>query len=172
LDVLLRAVAVLRRRGVEARVLLVGDGPMREELMRLTAELGLTEYVEFTGAVGHDDVPAMLRRMDIFAIPSTWEGFGVAALEASAMGLPVVGSNIHGLPDVVLDGETGVLVPAGDTSKLADAIARLAEDSGLRARMGEAGRAFVVEEYRWEDNARLMETLYDQLTVAATGSRS
>jgi glycosyltransferase involved in cell wall biosynthesis len=114
----------------------------------------------------------MLRRMDIFAIPSTWEGFGVAALEASAMGLPVVGSNIHGLPDVVLDGETGVLVPAGDTSKLADAIARLAEDSGLGARMGEAGRAFVVEEYRWEDNARLMETLYDQLTVAATGSRS
>ena len=59
--------------------------------------------------MAHADVPAVLRRLDIFAMPSTWEGFGVSALEASAMELPVVASNIHGIPDVVLDGETGIL---------------------------------------------------------------
>ena len=144
-------------------MLLVGDGPSRDELVRLAAELKLEDRVEFTGAVAHDDVKAMLERMDIFAIPSTWEGFGVAALEASAMELPVVGSRIHGLPDVVIEGETGLLVPAADPVPLADAIAKLALDPQLRRRMGEAGRAFVLKEYRWQDNARLMEVLYDEM---------
>jgi glycosyltransferase involved in cell wall biosynthesis len=160
---LLRAAAILRERGVDVRVLLVGDGPTREELVRLEAELKLEDRVEFTGEVAHDEVKAMLERMDIFAIPSTWEGFGVAALEASAMELPVVGSRIHGLPDVVIEGETGFLVPPADPAPLADAIEKLAVDRGLRRRMGVAGRAFVEKEYRWQDNARLMEVLYDEM---------
>jgi glycosyltransferase involved in cell wall biosynthesis len=163
LDVLLRAVALMRDRGIETQVILAGDGPNREELVRLAAELGLSTRVEFVGEVAHEDVPAVLRRMEIFVIPSTWEGFGVAALEASAMELPVVGSNIHGLPDVVLDGETGLLVPAGDGAKLAEAIGRLIADRDLRRRMGAAGRTFVLREYRWEDNARLMEALYERV---------
>jgi glycosyltransferase involved in cell wall biosynthesis len=163
LDVLLRAAARLREQAVDLHVLLVGDGPARNDLVRLAAELKLDDRVEFTGEVAHDEVPAMLQRMDIFAIPSTWEGFGVAALEASAMELPVVGSRIHGLPDVVIEGETGLLVPPADPVSLADAIARLALDPQLRQRMGQAGRAFVQKEYRWQDNARLMEALYDQM---------
>lgn len=163
LEYLLRAVAALRDRGVVLDVVLAGDGPSRPALERLTGELGLRERVEFTGELAHADVPRVLQRLDIFAMPSTWEGFGVSALEASAMELPVVASNIHGIPDVVLDGETGLLVPPADVDALATAIGRLAADAALRRTMGAAGRAYVEREYRWEDNAALMEQLYARI---------
>ncbi len=161
---LLRAVAMLRDRGIALDVVLAGDGPSRAGLARLAEELGLRERVEFLGEVAHDDVPGVLQRLDIFAMPSTWEGFGVSALEASAMELPAVASDIHGIPDVVLDGETGLLVPPADVGALADAIARLAGDAALRRAMGAAGRAYVERAYRWQDNAALMERLYADVT--------
>ncbi len=95
-------------------------------------------------------------------MPSTYEGFGVAALEAEAMEVPVVASRIHGIPDVVLDGETGLLVPPRDRQALAAALDRLASDGGLRRRLGHAGRAFVAEHYSWEDNVAQMEALYEE----------
>jgi glycosyltransferase involved in cell wall biosynthesis len=159
-DHLLRAVAQLRGRGVALRVLLAGDGPSREPLQRLARELGLDDAVEFAGDVAYTDVPAILQRLDIFAMPSTWEGFGVSAVEAAAMRLPAVASNIHGIPDVVLNGVTGLLVPAGDVAALGGAIERLVADPALRQRMGEAARAYIQREYRWQDNAALMERLY------------
>lgn len=164
-EYLLRAVAALRDRGVELDVVLAGDGPSRAALERLTDECGLRAHVEFLGEVAHDDVPAVLQRLDIFAMPSTWEGFGVSALEASAMELPVVASNIHGIPDVVLGGETGLLLPPADVGALADAIALLAGDASLRSTMGAAGRAYVERAYRWQDNAALMERLYADMTA-------
>ena len=164
-EYLLRAVAALRDRGVELDVVLAGDGPSRAALERLTGELELREHVEFLGEVAHDDVPAVLQRLDIFAMPSTWEGFGVSALEASAMELPGVASNIHGIPDVVLSGETGLLLPPADIGALAEAIALLAGDASLRRTMGVAGRAYVEREYRWQDNAALMERLYADMTA-------
>lgn len=168
LDDLLRAVAILRDRLVDVDVVLAGDGPARDQLTRLAADLRLTDRIEFAGDTPHAAVPAVLRRIDIFAMPSTWEGFGVSALEASAMRLPVVASNIHGIPDVVVDGETGILLPPADPPSLAAAIERLAADPALRARMGDAGRAWVEREYRWQDNAALMERLYDEMLAPAS----
>lgn len=169
-DVLLRAVARLRDRGVTLDVVLAGDGPSRGSLEQLARTLGLGERVQFLGEVDHEGVPAVLRRLDIFAMPSTWEGFGVSAIEASAMQLPVVASNIHGIPDVVADGETGLLVPPSDVDSLAAALERLAGDAGLRRSMGEAGRAYVRRHYDWTQNAALMECLYDELTGGQTGA--
>ncbi len=166
---LLRAAALLRDSGVHVDVVLAGDGPSRVTLERLTDELSLRDRVQFAGEIAHDDVPSILARFDIFAMPSTWEGFGVSALEASAMELPVVASAIHGIPDVVLDGETGLLVPPSAPPALADAIGRLVQDPELRARMGRAGRAYVEREYRWQDNARLMEALYDEMLARPAG---
>lgn len=162
---LLRAVAALDTRGVTVDVLLAGDGPSRPALEALAAELRIAERVAFAGEVAHDEVPGVLQRLDVFAMPSTWEGFGVGALEASAMELPVVASDIHGIPDVVVDGETGILVPARDTGAIASAIARLAGDPTVRRAMGAAGRAFVERHYRWQDNAALMEALYAEALV-------
>ncbi|HEY8171601.1 MAG TPA: glycosyltransferase family 4 protein, partial [Dehalococcoidia bacterium] len=164
LDVLLRAVALIRERGTVLDVALAGDGPSRRGLEQLTERLGLRERVRFLGHVEHRDVPRVLQEADLFAVPSTWEGFGVSAVEASAMELPVVASNIHGLPDVVVDGETGLLVPPSDPGALAGAIERLAGDAELRATMGSAGRRYVERNYRWQDNVRLMESLYESVT--------
>lgn len=160
---LLRAVAKLRASGASLDVLLAGDGPSRGSLERLARDLGLEACVTFLGDVPHEQVPEVLQRLDIFAMPSTWEGFGVSAVEAGAMGLPAVASDVHGIPDVVVDGETGILVPPANADALAAAIGRLAADPELRRRMGAAGRAFVEKNYRWQDNARLMERLYDEM---------
>ena len=167
-DSLLRAVATLRARGLALHVLLAGDGPSREPLQRLAAELQLDAQVEFAGELSHEDVPALLQRLDIFAMPSTWEGFGVSAVEAAAMALPAVASNVHGIPDVVLDGETGILIPPADAGALANAIERLAADAELRRTMGDAARRFVEREYDWKQNTALMERLYDKMLAHRT----
>jgi glycosyltransferase involved in cell wall biosynthesis len=159
---LLLAAALLRDRGCLIDLLLAGDGPSRPALERLVASLDISAQVEFLGDVAHHDVPSVLQRMDIFAMPSTWEGFGVSAVEASAMQLPVVASNIHGIPDVVVDGDTGILVPAADPPAIAAALHRLAVDPALRRTMGAAGREFVTANYRWQDNAAKMAHLYTQ----------
>ncbi len=163
LEHLLRAVALLRGSGVTLDVVLAGDGPSRPALEQLAAELAIGPRVKFLGELPHEGVPAVLQGLDIFAMPSTWESFGVAAAEASAMELPVVASDIHGIPDVVVDGETGLLVRSASPPALAAAIARLAGDAALRARMGAAGRAFIERHYRWQDNAALMERLYEEV---------
>jgi glycosyltransferase involved in cell wall biosynthesis len=168
LDDLLRAVAQLGGRGMPLRVVLAGDGPWRARLARLAERLGLAERVDFRGEITHERVPAVLGEFDIFAMPSRAEGFGVAALEAQAMELPVVATRVHGIPDVVQDGVTGLLVPPRDTEALADAIARLAADAELRVAMGRAGRAFVEARYRWEENTAQMERLYRSLLPAFT----
>jgi glycosyltransferase involved in cell wall biosynthesis len=158
---LLEAFAVVTGHHPQARLVLAGEGPERQRLERLAARLGLGERVRFLGEVPHEQVPEVLQQLDIFAMPSTYEGFGVAALEAEAMELPVVASRIHGIPDVVLDGETGLLVPARDRQALAGALERLAVDGDLRRRLGQAGRAFVAEHYSWQENTAQMEALYE-----------
>jgi glycosyltransferase involved in cell wall biosynthesis len=99
----------------------------------------------------------------MFIVPSLTdrESFGVAAVEASVCGLPVIASRVGRLPEVVLGGKTGLLVPPGDIDALAFAISRLLADPALRAQMGQAGRQFVLGCYHWEDNAELMEQLYN-----------
>jgi L-malate glycosyltransferase len=170
LEYLLRAVALLLERAgarhepvPEVEVVLAGDGPSRESLERLAVELLIDARVRFLGDVPHEDVPGVLQSFDIFAMPSTWEGFGVSALEAGAMELPVVASDVHGIPDVVRHDETGILVPPRDAESIAGAIARLIADADLRRAMGAAGRAFVERNYRWQDNAALMERLYEEM---------
>jgi len=165
LSVLLDAAARLHHEGRTFQLLIAGDGPERQKLQRQAQRLGIAATTDFRGEVRHDHVPAVLGEMDVFAMPSLAEGFGVAALEAAATGLPVVASNVHGIPDVVDQDRTGLLVPSRDSAALAAELARLLDDAGLRARMGAAGRAFVEARYRWGDNAARMERLYESLVA-------
>jgi glycosyltransferase involved in cell wall biosynthesis len=165
---LLRAVALLRDRGLDVELLLAGEGPSRKQIEGLINDLALTDRVELLGWLDHAALPAFLQRLDIFALPSTWEGFGVSAVEASAMELPIVASDVHGIPDVVVDERTGILVPPANASALAEAIERLVLAPELRRSMGEHGRKFVEANYRWSDNAALMERLYTEMTSRTT----
>jgi glycosyltransferase involved in cell wall biosynthesis len=166
-DVLVRAYAQFGERvGPEAfartDLVVVGGGPALGEYTALAGSLGLADRVRFVGQVAHADVPAAITGFDVFVVPSVLdsESFGVAAVEAQACGVPVVVSDVGGLPEVVLDGETGFVVPPRDPAALADRMRLLAEDAGLRARLGRAGREHAVATYTWERNAALMLEVY------------
>jgi glycosyltransferase involved in cell wall biosynthesis len=116
-----------------------------ETLRGLSHKLGLDRSVTFHGAVQDDrEVRAAYQEAHLFALPSLQEGFGIVFLEAMASGLPVVAARAGAAPEVIADGETGLLVPPGDSTALADALLRLLRDPEMRRRMGEAGRARVL----------------------------
>jgi len=150
-EVLLEAVSQLP----ETELLLVGDGPRRAELERLAGELGIGERVRFLGV--RNDVPEILANGDIYVQPSHWEGFGIAALEAMASGLPVVASNVAGLREVV--GEAGLLFEAGSATNLRECLARLIADPDLGFRLGGTG-AQRSQEFSIEATAVAYRELY------------
>jgi L-malate glycosyltransferase len=166
IDVLLRAFAQLPA-APGLSLLVVGDGPQRAELEALAATLGIAHRVRFAGAVAHAEVPAWLQRMDVYAAVSRLdsESFGVAVLEASACALPVVVSDAGGLPEVVVDGKTGLVVPREDPAALAAALARLLADGGLRQRLGQAGRQRVQQHYEWSHCVERMLDCFDQVAA-------
>jgi glycosyltransferase involved in cell wall biosynthesis len=140
---LVRALASLGARSFEA--VIVGDGPDRRAVEAEIERLGLVQAARLAGE--RDDVPELLAGADIFVLSSRSEGLPLSILEAMSAGLPVVASRVGGVPEVVLDGETGLLVPPGDPSSLAAAIERLLVDPDLRARLGTAGRARIEESF-------------------------
>jgi glycosyltransferase involved in cell wall biosynthesis len=170
-DLLLRAFAGLvadadvQALPDECRLLVVGDGPQRAELESLARELGIASCTEFAGAVAHAEVPAWLNRFDVYAAPSRLdsESFGVAVIEASACALPVVVSDVGGLPEVVRDGQTGLIVPRDDVPALQAALKRLVLDASLRERLGRGGRAHVEREYEWGHCVDVMERCLERL---------
>jgi glycosyltransferase involved in cell wall biosynthesis len=151
---------VLRRRP-DAAVLIVGDGPLRNDLEGRARSLGVGDRVRFSGHLG--DVASVLGAADLFALPSLNEGLGLALVEAMATGLAAVASRVGGVPEVVVDGETGLLTPPRDAGALAGAVLRLMEDAGERRRMGEAGRARVRQHFSIERTVRETERLYEEL---------
>lgn len=148
LDVLLDALARLPA-AASFELTLAGDGPLRHELAGQVGRLGLDDRVRFAGWVSRDDMPGTLRRADAFVFPSRDEGMPNAVLEAMASGLPVAATRISGNEELVVHGETGLLVPPDDPAALAEALARLVADRALCRRLGAAGREKAVREYSW-----------------------
>ena len=147
------------------------DGPQAAEYKHLAVALGLHQgRVHFYGGLPHAQMPQALNGLDVFVAPSRRESFGVSVLEASACALPVVASAVGGLPEVVQHGVTGLLVPPGDVSALAAALATLADDPALRLSMGRAGRQMVQARYAWPFCVQQMLAAYDQV-LAASGRR-
>jgi glycosyltransferase involved in cell wall biosynthesis len=135
---LLEAAQVLKDRGRDVRFVIAGKGELASELKARARELGVADAVEFAGFV--TDMKRFLAGLDVFALPSLWEGFGFAQVEAMAMGLPVAAFDVSSIPEVVAHEETGLLAPAGDARALAEHLDRLVLDEKLRRGMGEAGR--------------------------------
>lgn len=145
------------------RLWLIGRGQAEARLRALAAELGLEDRVTFEGLVPNESIQECHARIDVFAMLSNAESFGVAALEAQACGKPVVATAVGGLPEVVQDGVTGFLVPPRDPGAAAAAIARLVRDDGLRASMGAAARKRVESLYDWKLCALQRASIYESL---------
>lgn len=163
LDVLVRAMA-----HVDARLVLVGDGPLRESLQALAQDAGVATKVHFAGEVSEDELVAWYHACDVFALPSVTraEAFGMVQVEAMACGKPVVSTNLPtGVPWVNRDGETGLVVSPGDVEALAGALARLAADPVLRGRLGEGGRDRVAGEFTAERMAARAVSMYSEVTA-------
>jgi sugar transferase (PEP-CTERM/EpsH1 system associated) len=156
-DVLLEASARLEG----AHTVIVGDGPERTRLEAMAHRLGLAPRVHFVGQ--QLDVRPWLAALDVFLLPSDWEGMSNALLEAMAAGLPVVATAVGGTPEVVVEGATGFLVPPGDPAALAEVTTRLLGDSDLRSAMGEAGRARAERHFSIAETVRRTEELYTTL---------
>lgn len=164
--VLLEAAARLRDdpRGAQVRFVFAGDGPQTDNLKARIAELHLQDRVFLLGL--RRDIPAVMAGLDLFVLPTLEEALGTSYIEAQAMGLPVIGTRVGGVPETMREDETGLLVPAEDAPALAEAIATLASDGQRRHTMGEAGSRFVRETYCLERMVDGMEALYRRLLVA------
>ena len=155
-DLILRAVADLTRRGVTCRLVIAGRGSHGSRLEKLSASLGLTDRVEFLGYVSETDKIELLRRSWVHLLTSPKEGWGIANLEAAACGTPTIASDSPGLRDSVVDGKTGVLVPHADVEALAERIEHLLVDDLVRGQMGLEARRFA-ERFSWDASAASME---------------
>lgn len=158
-----RAMGELILRGRRVHGFLQGTGPQLEEVRALILKLGLQDVLEIRGRVPLDEMPSVYAAMDICVMPSIQESFGVAALEAQSMCVPVVATPVEGLKEVLLDGVTGLYVAPGDPYALANALDQLILDPVLRRTMGEAGRNFVLENFDWRVSVKIMEDIYMQL---------
>ena len=165
-----RALAQVRKSR-PAVLLLVGDGPEREAVEALATSLGVREAVSFTGE--RRSIGDLFAHADLFLLPSERESFGLAALESLASGVPVVASDVGGVPEVVAHGKTGWLVPAGDPGAMALAVLSLLEDPGRRAAMGKAARASALARFQPGPLVSEVERIYREILarpVRAAGS--
>ncbi|GAA2250192.1 glycosyltransferase family 4 protein [Streptomyces atrovirens] len=156
-DTLIRAMPAILAAEPDTVLLIVGGGPYEKDLRRLAHDTGVAASVRFTGSVPWSELPAHYGAGDVFAMPCRTrrggldvEGLGIVYLEASATGLPVVAGDSGGAPDAVLEGETGWVVPGDSADQTADRVTTLLADEELRRRMGERGREWVEQKWRWD----------------------
>lgn len=158
-EVLLRALALLRRQGVSPRLRVAGDGEHRAALERTAARFGVADQVDFLGRRGPAEIRWLLERSAALVVPSTYEGMPLVVLEAMVEGVPVVASRVSGIPEVVLDPETGWLVPPEDPRALAAALAELLAAPAAARLRGERGRERLEARYRPAVVAELWESI-------------
>ncbi|MDY7011092.1 MAG: glycosyltransferase [Planctomycetota bacterium] len=160
LPMLLEAIGRLRSNRSDIHLVVAGDGPEAAVLEKVLSEdeSGLTIWLGQT-----DDVAGVLAAADVFALPSRWEGFGLAAAEAMAAGLPVIGTKVPGLTELIEDGVSGLLIDSEDTDALMAVINRLADDRDERMRLGSAAQQRVRDNFSIEANVTAHERLYESV---------
>jgi glycosyltransferase involved in cell wall biosynthesis len=161
-DILLKAFQYARDRCKSQLFLrIAGSGPMEAQLKRDAAQLGLADIIEWVGWVGTtEELRDFYHSIDVFIMPSRRESFGVSAVEASASGLPVIASRFGGIPEIVIHGETGLLVDPNDVDGFGEAIVTLSEDGDLRKQMAMKGRMRAEDRFDWRVSVRDMVTIY------------
>jgi glycosyltransferase involved in cell wall biosynthesis len=167
-EVLIDAAVTLRRRGIKATAVIVGDGRRRTELKRRVEELGATDFVIFTGRVAHDQVLDYYALLDVFVIPRVSERAArlvtpLKPFEAMAAGVPLVTSDLEALREIIGDGERGLSFTAGNAEALASVLSELEADPAKRTDMALRARSWVISERRWSANGERYAKLYERL---------
>ena len=162
-DILIRAMPQILKHFPDTRLLLVGQGKMEGELKTLTQKLGLDNHVRFYPVV--NQTAEMLPIFDVICVPSRQEGLGLSIMEAQATGIPVVASNVGGIPTLIEEGKTGLLVEAGNPDALAQAVVSLLQDKNKAQSLGQAARRFIEEKYSAEKMVEKTVSLYKKLMV-------
>lgn len=145
-------------------LLIIGDGPDRAELHEKASKLGLDRYIRWFGALPQQEVFRLYRAMDVFVMPSLYEGFGLAAAEAMAAGLPVIGTRVDGLSEIIEDGVTGYILPVGDSQELANVLIHMLSNPEEREMMGQKGKDRVQEFFSLQRFNRSTLAAYDELS--------
>jgi glycosyltransferase involved in cell wall biosynthesis len=166
-DLVLEAFATAFREYPHLSLTMLGGGPLRDALETQAASLGITAAVTFHDRVEMDESIRRIGESDIMVMPSRREAFGVAAVEAAACGLPVIATKVGGIPEIVQDGTSGILISPDDRQALSQAILRLATDRELRVAMGQAGRKIAEERFDLNRNLNQMEALYREVLSAS-----
>ena len=163
IDILIKAFHIVQKEHSNVTLDIAGIGYQLEELKELAAKLHLEDKVNFLGWIENDEVPKVLNTFDIYIAPSTLdsESFGVAILEASACEIPVIVSDVGGLPEVVNHDETGIVVERNNVNALAEAIKKLIASPEIRKSMGVNGRKHVLANYEWESCVEKMKSIYN-----------
>lgn len=162
---LIEAMSVLRTGPDDVRLVLVGKGPEEGPLRETAVRNGVADRIHFIGAVDHTRVIALMKAADIFVLPSLEEAFGIVLVEAMSQGLPVVASDVQGIPSIIEDGVNGYLVPAGDRLALADRIRHLLENEAIGREMGERNRQDSAR-YQWDGLAERYVDIYRKIQAS------
>ncbi|MEM3906770.1 glycosyltransferase family 4 protein [Saccharolobus sp.] len=160
LNYLIMALNLVVKEKPKVKLVMCGRGPMLPKILCLVKKFGLEKNVVFKGCVERDKLPSLLGSAQLYVLPSLKEGMPYALLEAMSCGLPVVGSNIPGINDVIINGENGFLVPVKNSEALADAILTLLSDAKLRRKLGQNARKLIVEKYDWNKIVEKVEKVY------------
>jgi glycosyltransferase involved in cell wall biosynthesis len=167
IDYLIKAFSIVKKKhsGLKLKLLIVGGGSEEESLKQLTRDLNIETDTVFTGKIRYDDVVSYYNMLDIYVAVSVLdsESFGVAVLEASSCEKPVIVSDVGGLPEVVENGVTGIIVKVKDIDNTAAAIEQLIIDEPLRRQYGINGRNRVLKNYNWKENVKHMLSIYDEV---------
>lgn len=143
-----------------AKLLIVGDGPLAESLKLKVKNLKLEDGVIFLGSISYEEIPDYLAQADVFVRPSLSEGLGNAFLEAMAAGIPIIGTSVGGIPDFIVDGETGLFCKSNDPKDVASKIHMVLSDEDLRNNLVFNGRKLVEKKYNWDKIAEQFERIY------------
>ena len=160
---LIDAMAIVREKIPDAKLKIIGDGPLRENLTVKMKKLNLEDNMDFLGEISYELLPEYLSIADIFVRPSLSEGLGTAFFEAMASGLPIIGTPVGGIPDFLKDEETGLFCKVSDPKDIADKIIKLLEDGGLRKRLADHSRKLVEEKYDWDLIASKFKDIYARI---------
>jgi len=163
LPFLLTAFAKIAKEDSQVRLMMVGEGPLDGKIKRLSRKLKVSERVIFTGKIANEELPQYYSAADIFVMPSGYDNFPNSILEAMSCELPIVATNVGGIPQQVKHGENGFLVESGNVKNFKEAIITLMDNGSLAIEMGKRNRELVKKKYSWSINAQKLKEVYESI---------